>query len=252
MKGLKMKESTLSTIATFTLLIGVLLLTTLPSNAKFQGPQGPALQNPGRKLQALSLTETSVIGGNKFLGSVRLQFLAPNGGTRVSFSTDPAFNPEGGNAAFVPSGVTVSQGSATATFEVTTFPVQFSRQVTIRATAGGVTRTVSFTVQPVQVGGFVITPTFGVGPFNARASVILNAPAVAETEVILTSSNPAVVGFGPLGTLPTRTVTFQQGERSLTGISVRTRSVQQVTTVTISATLHGSTQSRPMRIEPLQ
>lgn len=245
-----MKKST--TFAIFTLLIGPLLVASLPTTAESQGPQGPAIDNPGRKLRSLSLAKTSVIGGNNFSGSVSLQFVAPNGGTRVNFSTEPAFNTEGGNAAFVPSGVNVPEGSANARFEITTFPVQFSRQVTINATAGGVTRTVSFTVQPVQVAGFGITPTSGVGPFNARAAVTLNAPAVAVTEVTLTSSNPGLVGFGPLGTLPTQTVTFQQGERSLVGISVRARSVQEVTNVTVSATLNGSTQTRPLRIEPIR
>lgn len=244
-----MKKSTLSSIAIFTLLFGALPVTA-PISAESQGPTGPAIDNPGRKLRTLSLARTSVIGGNNLSGFVSLQFVAPNGGTRVNFSTDPAFNPEGGNAAFVPSGINIPEGSANASFEITTFPVQVRRQVTIRATAGGVTRTVSLTVQPVQVAGFVITPTFGVGPFDARATVTLNAPAVAETEVTLTSSNPAVVGFGILGTLASRPVTFQQGQRSLTGISLGTRSVQQITTVTIAATLNGSTQSRPMRVEP--
>ena len=246
-------KKTIITFTTLVLLIVVVFAPAQRSSAALQGPQGPtgpAIDNPGRKIQALTLTKTAIIGGNSFSGTVRLEFVAPKGGTTVSLTTDPPFNPEGGNAAFVPSGVTVPQGEASANFEVKTFPVQFSRQVTVRAAAGGVTKSASFSVEPVQVGGFVVTPTFGVGPFSVSASVVLNAPAVEQTDVTLASSNPNVVGFGPLGTAPTRTVRFQQGERALTGIDMRARSVQELTTVTITASLNGSTQSRPMRIQP--
>jgi hypothetical protein len=181
-----------------------------------------------------------------------LEFVAPLGGTRVSLTTDPPFNPEGGNAAFVPSSVTVPQGEATANFEIRTFPVNLSRQVTVRATAVGITKTASFSVNPVQVGGFVISPTSGVGPFAVRASVVLNAPAVERTDVTLASSDPTIVGFGIVGSAPTKTVRFERGERSLTGIDLYARSVREVTTVNVTASLNGSTQSRPLRIQPLQ
>lgn len=224
---------------------------TLSSYAEFRSAQLPAT-DPGRKLRTLSLSKASVIGGNNLSALLTLEFVAPKGGTIVSLSMDPPFNPEGGNAAFVTSSVTVPQGEASATVEVTTFPVELSRQVTIRATAGGVTKTVGLTVEPVVVAGFVINPSSGEGPFNARAAVTLNAPAVRDnTDVTLTSSNPNVVGFGVLGNQPSTTVRFQRGERSLVGIPVRARSVQQTTTVIITATLNGSTQSRPVTVRPI-
>ncbi len=249
-----MKRPTLTVLTTLSLFIIAFGLAE-NNNARVRGPQGPTgptIDNPGRKLRAISLTKAAVIGGNSFSGTVRLEFAAPTGGTIVILTTDPPFNPEGGNAAFVPAKVTVRQGEASANFEIRTFPVQSSRSVTVRASAGGITKTASFSVDPVQVGGFVISPTLGVGPFPIRASVTLNAPAVEQTDVTLASSNPNVVGFGPLGTLPTRTVRFERGERSLTGIAMFARSVQELTTVTITASLNGSTQSRPMRIQPGQ
>jgi hypothetical protein len=252
-----MKKTMIPFLTTLALLIIVVFGSARTNSAEReaarvdpQGPQGPAIDSPGRKLKALSLARAAIIGGNPISGTVRLEFVAPLGGTRVSLTSDPPFNPEGGNAAFVPTSVTVPQGEATANFEIRTFPVQFSRQVTVRATAGGVTKTASFSVEPVQVAGFVVAPTFGVGPFEVRASVTLNAPAVEQTDVTLASTNPNVVGFGLLGTLPTRTLRFERGERSLTGVPMYARSVQEITTLTITASLNGSTQSRPMRIEP--
>lgn len=247
-----MKKTIFTFLATLALLVLTLGSTQVNSavDADPQGPSGPAIDNPGRKLRAISLSKAAIIGGNTFSGTVRLEFVAPSGGTVVTLATDPPFNPEGGNAAFVPSRVTVPQGEASANFEIRTFPVQFSRQVTVRASTGGITKTATFSVEPVQVAGFVVTPTFGVGPFEVRASVTLNAPAVEQTDVTLASSNPGVVGFGPLGTLATRTVRFERGERSLTGIEMGARSVQVITNVNITASLNGSTQTRPMRIQP--
>src|SRR5688572_18904235 len=105
-----MKKATLTFLTTALLIVvafGSAQINSAEGEARQgpQEPQGPAIDSPGRKLRALSLTTTSVIGGNNFSGSVSLQFVAPRGGTRVSFTTDPPFNQEGGNAAFVPSGV---------------------------------------------------------------------------------------------------------------------------------------------------
>ncbi|MCA1600739.1 MAG: hypothetical protein LC776_03495 [Acidobacteria bacterium] len=255
-----MKRATLSTVVLFALLICAGIARTPKTDATSletpsqgpQGPTGPGLNQPGRKLHSLSLSKTSVIGGVDFSGTVRLGFVAPRGGTRVSFSTDPPFNPEGGNAALVPSGVTVPEGEANATFQITTFAVQSSRQVTIRASAGGVNKTQSFTVEPIRVIGLVIEPATGVGPFQARARVILSAfPVSDDTEVRLTSSNPAVVGFGLDGTAGFLTARFQQGNPIFSDIPIRARSVQQTTEVTINATLNGATLSRTVIVRPL-
>jgi hypothetical protein len=111
--------------------------------------QGPIVQTqPGHRLKSLSLSQTSVIGGTNFTGRVTLQFLAPTGGTTVHLTTDPLPGVEGENFAFVPSTVHIPKGQATATFEIKTNPVETQREIKVIAKAGGVTRTVSFTLRP--------------------------------------------------------------------------------------------------------
>ena len=120
--------------------------TTVESISIVQDPIVPT--QPGHRLKSLSLSQTSVIGGTNFTGRVTLQFLAPTGGTTVHLTTDPLPGVEGENFAFVPSTVHVPRGETTATFEIKTNPVETQREIKVIGKAGGVTRTVSFTLRP--------------------------------------------------------------------------------------------------------
>lgn len=214
---------------------------------------GPGLQEPitptqpGHKLASLALSKTSVIGGAAFSGRVTLQFVAPRGGTSVSLTTDPLPGIEGENLAFVPSHVVVPQGEASATFQVRTNPVPSTRQVTIIAKAGGVTRTAGFTIQPL-LATLVVVPSAGLGAFQATGTITLNAPAPSNTFVSLESSNPDVVRFGNAGgSQATRSQPIQTGQR-LGTFQVFARPVSRDTTVTIRATLSVRTVSQTMTV----
>jgi hypothetical protein len=92
-------------------------------------------------LSTLTLSPTSVLGGNSAQGTVTLTGTAPSGGAVVTLSS-------GNTAATVPASVTVAAGSTSASFTVTTKSVTSSTTVTISAAYGGVTRTATLTLTP--------------------------------------------------------------------------------------------------------
>lgn len=209
----------------------------------FQEPIVPT--QPGHRLRSLTLFQTSVIAGTAFTGRVSLQFVAPTGGTTVSLTTNPLPAVEGEN--LVPSQVEVARGEASATFQVRTNPVQSTRQVTITARAGGVTRTASFTIQPL-LATLVIVPPAGLGAFQATGTVTLNAPAPPTTVVALESSNPDVVRFGNAGSSQATRSQPIQTTQSFGSFQLFARQVSQDTPVTIRATLNGRTVSQTMTV----
>ena len=96
----------------------------------------------GPTISAVSLSQTSVVGGNSITVTVRLSAPAPTGGAVVSLS-------DNSSATAVPASVTVAAGATTATFTVTTSAVTTSTSATIAAVYAGVTQTVALTVNPV-------------------------------------------------------------------------------------------------------
>ncbi len=92
-------------------------------------------------LSALSFSPTTVVGGSSSTGTVRLSAAAPAGGTVVTLTDDSA-------AAGVPSTVTVTAGTTSRTFSVTTTAVTAANPVTVSAGSGGVTRSATLTVNP--------------------------------------------------------------------------------------------------------
>jgi hypothetical protein len=85
---------------------------------------------PATTLSAVSLSPTSVRGGNSSTGTVTLSAAAPAGGTVVTLSSSAA-------VATVASSVTVGAGFRSAKFTVSTSRVTSSTQVTISAALGG-------------------------------------------------------------------------------------------------------------------
>jgi hypothetical protein len=91
-------------------------------------------------LSAVSVSPTSVVGGNAAQGTVTLTGGAPSGGAVVSLSSA---NP---SVVAVPSTVTVAAGASSVTFAVTTSTVTANTSVGITATYAGVSRATTLTV----------------------------------------------------------------------------------------------------------
>lgn len=95
-------------------------------------------------LSTLSVSPTSVVGGNAVQGTITLTSGAPSGGAVVTLSSA---NP---SVVAVPASVTVPAGASTATFAVTTSSVTANTSVVITASYGGTSRTTTLTVTPAS------------------------------------------------------------------------------------------------------
>jgi hypothetical protein len=96
--------------------------------------------NAGVTLTGLTMSPSSVAGGNGTSGIVSLSGGAPAGGAVVALSSS---NP---GVASVPSSVTVGAGATQWGFTITTATVSTTTSVTISATYNGLTRTAVLTV----------------------------------------------------------------------------------------------------------
>jgi hypothetical protein len=91
-------------------------------------------------LDTLTLSQTTVVGGNPVTGTVTLTAGAPSGGFTVTLSSNNTA------AATVPPSLTVPAGETRGSFTITTETVTNSQSSTIIATADGVTRSSTLTV----------------------------------------------------------------------------------------------------------
>ena len=244
-----MKRTALS-IITLALLIGSSFIQAQKAHA-ISAANIAGLQDGFRgPIRTVTLTQTSVVGGAAFTGTVALSDPAPKGGLSVTLNL--TLDPAGGNAASVPSSVNVPVGDRSASFPITTFAVQVNTQVRIRAAASsGIPRFATFTVQPLQVASLVVVPAAGFGPFQAQGTVTLNAPTPSNAVVTLTSSNPSVVRFGTTGSGQDSIGLLFQNNQAFRTFQIAAGSVSQITTVTINATLkNGNTVTRAVTVRP--
>ena len=106
--------------------------------------QAPSTTTTPASLSAVSVSPSSVVGGNTAQGTITLTGGAPSGGAVVTLSS--------ANTAVVsvPASITVAAGASSATFGVNTSAVNANTSVTITATYGGVSRTTTLTVTPAS------------------------------------------------------------------------------------------------------
>lgn len=167
----------------------------------------------------------TVIGGQSSQGRVFPTGPAPPGGLTVQLSSNNT------PLALVPPSVTVPAGADMATFNIATFPTERPINVTITASAGGVTRSAQITVVPEGPTSLTISPNRVLG--SAQSQGTLNALASNDAfTVSLSSDNPLVV------TIP-RSVSFTPGVTAK-HFTITTKPVAQQTRVRISATTTSS------------
>jgi len=102
-----------------------------------------AVAAPAVSITGLSISPSSITGGNSATGRLTLSGPAPSGGAAVSLQSTNA-------AARVPAAVTVSAGQTTATFSITTAVVSSNQSSTISASYGGRTLTAVLGVNPLS------------------------------------------------------------------------------------------------------
>ena len=248
-----MTRTALSGMGIFILAMGMIVVVTPPRKAISAAAtlQTPIPIQPGTQLKSLSLSDPSVVGGISILGRANLLFLAPRSGAKVTLQlSSDSILPEDLESPKVqlPSNVVVPQGKTDASFTITTFPVLAERHITVEASSGGITKTASFTIEPLKVVSVVIAPPAGLGPFQAQGTVRLNAPAPSDTNVELTSNNPEAVRFGTIGRVhESVTLVFHQNESAKT-FSLVASPVPQTTSAKIRATLNGKEVSQSITV----
>ncbi|MEN3000716.1 MAG: S8 family serine peptidase [Armatimonadota bacterium] len=193
-------------------------------------------------LSGLSISPSSVVGGNPATGTVTLTAPAQAGGFTVQLSSS---NP---SVASVPASVTVPQGQTSANFTITTSQVSSTTTVTITASAGGVTRQANLTVNPpspATLQSLTISPTSVWGGNSATGTVRLSGPAPSGGVVVtLRSSRPDRAIVPSSVTVPAGQTQASFTIRTTSGLSTG----ELVVTVTITATLGSTSRSASLTI----
>jgi RHS repeat-associated protein len=187
------------------------------------------------QLSSVSISPSSVLGGNSATGTVTLTGLAAANMTVTLSSNDSAVT--------VPASVTVPAGSATATFPVTTTAGVANRTATITATLDGTSRTATLTLTDADIASLSISPSSVLNGGTATGTVTLNGTAASNIVVTLTNSGPDA--FPATGSL-----TIPQGATS--GSFTINTSLRSVTpkTVTITATRGATTRQATITVNP--
>ena len=154
-----------SSTAAVTITAVALGSTTISATLNGKSQQSPSLTvTAGAVLNSLSLSSSTVVGGNPVIGTVALSAIAPASGAVVSLSAaDPAT---------VPASVTVPAGSSSGVFTVTTRAVGGTISSTITASYGGKSASAMLSVtRPTQA-----TASFGVtGPTETETCALTNS-----------------------------------------------------------------------------
>jgi hypothetical protein len=192
-------------------------------------------------LSTLSLSPTSVVGGNTATATVTLTSAAPSGGAPVTLSSANAA------VASVPASVTIAAGATSTTFPVTTAAVTTSTAVTLSAAWNGVTRTATVTVTPApppaSLNSLSLTPASVTGGSSSQGTVSLTSAAPTGGLVVSLSSSNAAAGVPA-------SVTVAAGATSA-GFTATTSAVSVSTAVTITATSGGVSRSATLTVNPV-
>lgn len=189
-------------------------------------------------LSFVGANPSQVVGGTASTGTVSISSPASGGGVTVALSS-------ASNAVVVPASVTVPAGANTATFAITTSTVPLTTSTTLSADYNGVTKSVTFTVDPsapAALAALGLSPASVVGGASSIGTVALTAPAPSGGAVVrLSTSNrsltsvPATMVVPAGATAQTFTVTTAKSGRS--------------TSATISAAYAGVTRSATITVK---
>lgn len=197
------------------------------------------LQVRRQLLGSVTVSPTSVVGGNEATGTVNLVGPAPSGGFPVTLSDNHAL-------VEVPAGLVVPEGETSATFPVATGAVSANVNVSITGRHGSASRSATLQVRRPILRAVNIPAAV---PKNAviNGTVTLNfAAPTGGLVVALASSDPSAISVP-------QTVTVRAGTTSI-GFSLTVLDVQEDQVVTITATGGGSTRegSTTVRTELLE
>lgn len=194
--------------------------------------------NPSVELTALSsvsVSPSSIIGGQVGTGTVSLTAAAPVGGIVVGLASS---NP----AATVPASVTVNANATSANFTVTTSPVGLTTAAAITATYDGASKAATLTIKPFALSALTLIPSTGYGGSTSTGTVRLSGAApYGGIAVTLSSSKPTKA------TVPAA-VTVAAGTTVAT-FTINIAAVASKTSATISASYNGVSRKAILTIQ---
>jgi subtilisin family serine protease len=187
-------------------------------------------------VSALTLTPSSLAGGNTSVGKVTLNAAAPAGGKVVTLTSN---KPD----AVVPATVTVPEGATTAQFNITTTPVTANTSVTITAKTGTTTKTATLTVKLAGPKTVTFSPTSVMSGNASTGTVTLTGPApAAGITVTLASNKPEV-------TVPNSV--FVNGGSISAQFTANTGNVTANLAVSVTATANSIVKSGALTVLPV-
>lgn len=170
----------------------------------------------------ITLSQSTVIGGQAISGTVTISTPAPAGGLIVSLGSSNS------TVASVPVTVFIPGGQNSANFAVNTFPVAGPQAVSITATRGQFSVSTTLNVVPPTIASFAINPNLVEGGNNAVATITLDQAAPAAGYIIEISADRS-----QFVTFPS-TVTVGAGQSTVT-FNIGTVQVARPVTVTFTA-----------------
>jgi len=190
-------------------------------------------------LTGFSVNPASVQGGSPSTGTVTIDSPAPSGGVTVSLGSNLP------GSASVPPTVTIPAGATSASFTITTFPVD-NTTVQLNATLSSTTlfAALGITRAPAAatLSAVSVSPTTVVGGSSSTGTVTLTAAAPSGGAVVTLSDNSASA------TVPA-SVTVPAGATSRT-FTVTTSAVTTSTVATITASFGGTTRTAGLTVNP--
>jgi len=188
-------------------------------------------------LSSIGASPNPVVGGNPSTGTATLTSAAPAGGALVSLSS-------ASSAVTVPGSVSVSQGATSAMFGITTSVVATQTLATLSATYSGLTKTMTFTVNPAASAALAtlsLNPTSVTGGTPATGTVTLTAPAPSGGVIVALSSTKPSLASVPASILVAAGTTSKS-------FTVTTASTRRNATATISASYAGVTKTATISV----
>jgi uncharacterized protein (TIGR03437 family) len=195
--------------------------------------------SPGAlQLAGVTLTPSTVIGGQTMTATVFLNGLARFGGFPVTLRSTNL-------AAVVPALVTIPEGKASAQVTVTTTSVITPQTGSLIAQAQGVSFTADFVIDvanQTQLSSVTVAPSSVLGGRNLSGAIVLTAPAPAPGLSVAIASDSDTVR-------PPATVTVPAGQTGAT-FTIPTSPVTSVVNAKITATLRAVTASASVQLLP--
>ncbi|MDR3690176.1 MAG: hypothetical protein P4L46_12405 [Fimbriimonas sp.] len=186
-------------------------------------------------ISSLTLSPTSVVGGNSCTGTVTLSQAAAEPGVTVSLSA-------ASKDAQVPDSVVVPAGSTTVTFNVGTLGVAKSETVGITATIGSSQMSTNVTLYPAAAQSVSVSPNPVGGGSSSTGTVRLNGKAGAGGAVVNLGASNGLAGVPSTTTVPS-------GSTSTTFL-IQTVAVQKPSSVVITAQLGTSLVTTSLTVNP--